>query len=203
MNLDVRSSQEFASFKDMLRERLSSREHRVLEFPGYVPAAVMILFMMKSNEPHVLLTRRTDKVKTHKGEMSLPGGGYDETDADILETAFRETMEEVGIPRDKIEFLGRFDDFLSIAGFHVSTFVGAVEYPAEYTFNKDEIDDYLEAPLSIFVDRKYDRVQYVTFNGKEFKIYHYLYDKFEIWGLTARILTDFAEVILPDAVTGK
>ncbi|MBN1533080.1 MAG: CoA pyrophosphatase [Spirochaetes bacterium] len=194
-----RSNNNFNQFKELLRSRLSAHEPRALIFPGYAPAAVMILFMQKDGEPHVLLTRRTDKVKTHKGQMSLPGGGYDDTDSDILTTAYRETLEEVGIPEDKIEYLGKFDDFISISGFLVSTFVGAVEYPVEYTFNEDEIDDYLEVPISLFVERRHSRIEYYTFENRQFKVYYYHYRNFEIWGLTARILTDFAEIILSGA----
>lgn len=186
----------YDQFIDMVRQRLNSRNLRVLDNPGYLPSAVMILFMKKDGEPHILLTRRSEKVKTHKGQMSLPGGGFDATDADILETAYRETLEEVGIPKDKIEYLGRFDDYISIFGFHVTPMVGAVEYPVQYVFNEDEIDDYLEVPVSLFVERKYQKVQYVTYSEREYKIYHYYYNNQEIWGLTARILTDFAEEIL-------
>jgi 8-oxo-dGTP pyrophosphatase MutT (NUDIX family) len=196
-----RSDKEFGEFKELLRSRLTAREPRALVFPGYAPAAVFILFMNKDGEPHVLLTRRTDKVKTHKGQMALPGGGRDETDADILATAYRETLEEVGIPGEKIEYLGQFDDFISISGFLVSTFVGAVEYPVEYTFSEDEIDDYLEVPISIFVERRHSRIEYFTFENKTFKVYYYHYHDFEIWGLTARILTDFAEIILPGSTS--
>jgi 8-oxo-dGTP pyrophosphatase MutT (NUDIX family) len=196
MTISADTLKNFPLFKDLVRERLAARTVRSLENPGYVPAAVMILFMFKDGEAHVLLTRRSHKVKTHKGEMSLPGGGFDDSDEDILTTGYRETEEEVGIPREKIEYLGRFDDYFSIAGFHVAALVGAIEYPFRYTFNEDEIDGYVEAPISLFLERKYDRVQYVTFKGHEYKVYHYFYRDNEIWGLTARILTDFAEEIL-------
>jgi len=187
---------DFTQFKDIVRSRLLNRKPRILEYPGYMPAAVMILFMIKDGETHVLLTRRSDKVKTHKGEMSFPGGGYDDKDGDILATAYRETEEEVGISKEQIEYLGRFDDYISIFGFHVTPLVGAIEYPVSYVFNEDEIDDYTEAPISLFVERKYDKIQYVTYNDRQYKVYHYFYEDHEIWGLTARILTDFAEEIL-------
>jgi len=196
MKMRLGKEEDFSEFKKELRLRLEGRNTRILENPGYTSAAVMILFMNRDSEPHLLLTQRSDKVKTHKGQMSLPGGGRDSTDRDILETAFRETYEEVGIRPDKIEHLGRFDDYISIFGFHVTVFVGAVEYPVEYTFCQDEIDAYLEVPVRIFVNREYGKVQYITYEGKEYKIYHYFYGGLEIWGLTARILTDFAEEVL-------
>ena len=99
-------------------------------------------------------------------------------------------------PEDKIEYLGRFDDYLSIYGHHVACFIGSVEYPVDYNFNKDEIDDYVEAPLSIFVNEEYERVIPYEHEGRSFDVFYYYYKNFEIWGMTARILTDFARKVI-------
>ena len=104
----------------------------------------------------------------------------------------------MGIGREKITYLGRFDDFISLFGFHIATFVGTISYPQEYRINADEIDEYIEVPLRIFQDREYHKIQYYEHEGHEYKVYHYLFDRFEIWGLTARILTDFAAKVLQD-----
>ncbi|HOW81069.1 MAG TPA: CoA pyrophosphatase [Spirochaetota bacterium] len=198
MNLRFESELDFASFKNELRERLDRRETRRLDNPGYKPSAVNILLMNKEGELCVLLTKRTEKVSTHKGQISFPGGGYDESDGNIANTVLRETFEEVGIPAEKIECIGRFDDYISLFGFHISCFVGAIPHPCEYRFNEDEIDDYVEAPLSLFVSLGYDRIEHYNFKGHDIEVYHYNYDGYEIWGLTARILTDFAQTVLKD-----
>jgi 8-oxo-dGTP pyrophosphatase MutT (NUDIX family) len=196
MKIRFGSAAEFDEFKSVLRTRLDTHSPREVSKPEFKRAAVMMLFMNKGGEAHVLLTKRTDKVATHKGQIAFPGGGYDEEDGDILRTALRETQEEVGIPADDIELLGQFDDFISIAGFHVVTYVGAIRHPYAYTINRDEIDEYIEVPLSLFVDRKFEKVQQLEYEGRSFNVYHYLYHGFEIWGLTARILTDFAAKII-------
>ncbi len=198
MNLRFESELDFASFKNELRDRLNRRETRRLDNPGYKPSAVNILLINKEGELCVLLTKRTEKVSTHKGQISFPGGGYDESDGDIANTVLRETFEEVGIPAEKIECIGRFDDYISLFGFHISCFVGAIPHPCEYRFNEDEIDDYVEAPLSLFVSLCYDRVEHYNFKGHDIEVYHYNYNGYEIWGLTARILTDFAQAVLKD-----
>jgi len=198
MKLNFNNPEDFEQFKKELSRRLRERDTRQLDNPGYRPSAVNILLMNKNNEIHVLLTKRTDKVSTHKGQMSFPGGGYDEEDGNIVETAYRETFEEVGITSEDIECLGQFDDYISLFGFHISCFVGSIHYPFEYIFNEDEIDDYVEAPLSLFIDLRYDRIEYYNIKGQDVKVYHYLYDGYEIWGLTARILTDFAQSVLKD-----
>ncbi len=186
---------DFTDFKKIITSRLDDRSLRELENPGYRRSAVMMLFMNKNGQPHLLLTKRTDKVRTHKGQISLPGGGYDDEDEDILETAYRETYEEVGIGREKIELLGRFDDYVSIFGFHITCFVGTVDYPVEYNFSVDEIDDHVEAPLSLFTEEKYYKTEQYNHEGKDYTMYFYNYQGHEIWGLTARFLTDFARKV--------
>jgi 8-oxo-dGTP pyrophosphatase MutT (NUDIX family) len=196
MKMSFQNGDDFAAFREELRQRLSAHAPRAIQKKSLRPAAVMILIMNRDGEAHVLLTKRTEKVGTHKGQMALPGGGYDESDGDFLRTALRETEEEVGVCPSDIDVLGRFDDFISIAGFHVVSYIGVIPYPYEYTINRDEIEDYVEVPLSMFVNREFGKVQQVEFEGHMYNVYHYYYKNFEIWGMTARILTDFAAKIL-------
>lgn len=184
-----------ALFKDIIRTRLQARTIRQLDNNGYRPAAVLMLLMNKDMHPSVLLTVRTNNVSTHKGEVSFPGGGYDDVDKNMLDTALRETEEEVGIQSTNIEILGQYDHYISIFGFHVSCYVGWIKYPFEYTINQDEISKIIIAPLRLFAEKKYDHYDIYEYQGTPYKIYHYFYDNDEIWGLTARILTDFGSDI--------
>jgi 8-oxo-dGTP pyrophosphatase MutT (NUDIX family) len=178
-----------------LRKRLSEREIRGIEEKDLMHAAVMMLIMNKDGAPHVLLTRRTRSVSSHKGEVSFPGGRVDDADEGLLAAAYRETEEEVGIGRDRIEYIGRFDDYLSLAGFHVMSFIGAIDYPYEYRLNLKEIESHFEAPLSMFVNQEYERRERVNYLGRDFWVYYYNFKGYEIWGLTARILTEFGEQV--------
>ena len=196
MKMNFQSEDDFNAFKEDLRQRLSAHSPRAIQKRALRPAAVMILIMNKEGEANVLLTKRTEKVGTHKGQMALPGGGYDKSDGDFLRTALRETEEEVGVRSADVDVLGRFDDFISIAGFHVLSYIGVITHPYEYAINRDEIEDYVEVPLSIFANREFTKVQQVEFEGHMYNVYHYYYKNFEIWGMTARILTDFAAKIL-------
>ena len=195
MKMQFETEIDFNVFINELRERLEAREIRGVDNDGLKHASVMMLLMNKENSPHVLLTKRTEKVSTHKGQVSFPGGAKDEEDRDFLETAYRETFEEVGIPPGKIDYIGRFDDFVSISGFHVSCFVGVIKYPYEHKINRDEIEVHLDAPLAIFVNQEYERADYYEFNDRKYRVFYYLHDGFNIWGLTARILTDFGRKI--------
>lgn len=198
MKMRFNSGAEFEEFKEELRRRLASRPNRELEETGLKHSAVMVLLMNRDGAAHVLLTRRTNTVSTHKGQVAFPGGGMDDHDDDYRAIAYRETFEEVGIPRDRIEYLGRFDDYVSISGFHVTCFIGAIGYPYEYRINRDEIESHFEAPLEMFVEQKFERTEIYNFGGKDYRIFFYYHDGYEIWGLTARILTDFGEKICRD-----
>ncbi len=198
MNMKFNTAYSFISFKKFIADKLSSRNKRTVHYPDYKKSAVMILFMEKEESPYVLLTLRTDKVSTHKGQVSFPGGGYDSTDKDYLETALRETMEEVGINPEEIEVLGEFDEYISIMGFHVYVFVGALNRVQQYVVCRDEIDEMLEVPFSIFYNEEYTKCEKLTHDGKDFDVYYYNFGKNTIWGLTARIITDFARKIFKE-----
>ena len=199
MNMQFDSAEGFSDFKKSISERLSNRTKRSVEnseeFTEYKKAAVMIIFMEKEQSPYVLLTLRTDRVSTHKGQVSFPGGGFDSTDKTMLDTALRETMEEVGIDSGEIEILGEFDEYISILGFHVYTFVGALNSVQKYNPSKDEIDIIFEAPFSIFYNEEYTKCEKVNYGGKDYDVFYYDYNKITIWGLTARILTDFSRKV--------
>jgi len=196
MNQTLQRDNSFIEFKEELKEALLKYQFRKLPHGGKRPSAVMILIKNINSTPSVLLTKRSEKVSTHKGQMSLPGGSFDSEDIEILNCAFRETEEEVGVSKDKIDFLGRFDDYVSIFGFHIATFAGVIDSETTYKISEDEIDDYIEVPLSIFINKEYYKTEIYTHEDQDYTIYFYKYKNFEIWGLTARILTDFAKKIL-------
>jgi len=195
MNMQFTTENDFIGFKKFITEKLTGREKRSINFPEYKKSAVLILFMEKEDLPHVIMTLRTDKVSTHKGQVSFPGGGYDSTDKDFLETALRETMEEVGIPPEEIEVLGEFDEYISIMGYHVYVHVGAINRAQEYIVCRDEIDEMLEVPFSIFYNEEFNRCEKLTHDGREYDVYYYDFGTTTIWGLTARIITDFARKV--------
>ncbi len=195
MNMQFTTEDDFDSFKKYISEKLSGRKKRSVNFPEHKKSAVMILFMEIEGSPHVLLTLRTDKVSTHKGQVSFPGGGYDSSDRDFLDTALRETMEEVGIQSDQIEILGEFDEYISVMGYHVYVHVGALNSVQQYVVCRDEIDEMLEVPFSLFYNEEYTKCEKISYEGKDYDVYYYDYGKTTIWGLTARILTDFSRKI--------
>ena len=85
-------------------------------------SAVMCLFLENDNKVYILLTKRSEKLKNHAGEICFPGGRIEKNDKDSLDTALRETFEEVGVSRDKIKVIGQLDDYITGTGFHINTF---------------------------------------------------------------------------------
>lgn len=196
MNMHFENDNDFVRFLEEIKLRLEEKSRRVIDRPELVPAAVLMLLINKDGAPHVLLTKRTSNVATHRGEVSFPGGKCDDDDPDTLHTALRETEEEVGIPARDITVLGEFDHYFSIWGFHVSTFVGSIPYPYLYKPNLSEIDACIEAPLDLFYHERYYKTEIYRFEDSDVPVFYYHFNGFEIWGLTARILTDFSRIIL-------
>jgi 8-oxo-dGTP pyrophosphatase MutT (NUDIX family) len=196
MDLHFNTKNDFSEFKAEIKSRLTNREKIKIEKHGYVPAAVLMLLLNKNNEAHVFLTKRTQKVRNHKGQISFPGGAAEKSDKSLLDTALRETFEETGIKPGDIEIIGEFDEIISISDFHVRTFVGSINYPYKYKISTEEIEECFEAPLSIFYNKQYYKVEDYFFEGKYRKVYYYTFNGFEIWGMTASILTRFSSIIL-------
>jgi 8-oxo-dGTP pyrophosphatase MutT (NUDIX family) len=107
-----------------LKQALSKRQKVYISDPRRTPSAVLIPLYKKQGEYYILFIQRTDRVKDHKGQISFPGGAYEEDDDSLLQTALREATEEVGLASEDVEVLGELDDFRTIgSGYTISPFV--------------------------------------------------------------------------------
>ena len=113
----------------------------------------------------------------------------------MVETALRETWEEIGLPRSKIQVLGEFDEYRSVTNLIVTPYAGWVVPPLNLVPNRNEVEEVLEVPLSLFRDKTKLRVESRKRGGQEVPVYFYNFDGKEIWGLTAQIIKDFLELI--------
>ena len=181
--------------KDVLRSVLSDSPKKTIADPSLIPAGVMLLLYPKNGVDCVLLNRRTNEVEHHKGEISFPGGRKDDGDASLLDTALRETLEEMGVQPRHVEVLGELDDVRTTSNFLVNTHVAAIPYPYEFTVNESEVAEVLEVPVSALMDENNTREE-VRISGNELvRSVAFAHGDNLIYGATARILGGFLELL--------
>jgi 8-oxo-dGTP pyrophosphatase MutT (NUDIX family) len=182
---------------ETIRQRLAAYEPRLLPETGGKRAAVLVPLYQHRDELHVVFTKRTDLVQSHKGEISFPGGARDPEDTDLIATAMREAEEEIGLLAEHIELIGQLDDIVTISDYHVSVYVGRLHsHPAPYVWQPQaaEVAEVLEVPLShlrsveCLVEVPRQR------NGALEIMEGFLWHDHIIWGATGRMLRNFLNV---------
>lgn len=181
---------------DRIRERLAKLVPRTLPGQYTSEAAVLMPIFEREGEPHFLLTRRTEEVQTHKGQISFPGGMRDGGES-LEHTALRETFEEVGIEENGIQILGRFHDYLSVTDSRVVPFAGFIGGSFTPRPQVTEVAEILYVPFQVFLDPSRLRTERWNRRGRMMDVYFYSFGAHEIWGLTARIIKDFLQELFP------
>jgi len=161
------------------------------------PAAVLAALFVKEGADHLLLTRRTDHLPHHRGEISFPGGGRDSEDDNLLSTALRESEEELGIRPGDVNIYGQLDDVLSIHGYRVTPFLGEIPYPYPIRPDAGEIDTVLELPLAEFFVPDIYRVEDWSWQGRVHPVRFYTVQGEEVWGMTAEIVHRLLSLLVP------
>jgi 8-oxo-dGTP pyrophosphatase MutT (NUDIX family) len=160
-------------------------------------AAVLIPLYNRDGELHIVLTKRTDKVEKHKGEIAFPGGVVDPTDTDANFTALRESREEIGLMPEHVRIIGRLDDVTTMTGFHITAMVGVIDpgySPYAWLPQPSEVAEILEVPLVHLADPANAIEVPRQRNGELVLSEGFLYGEHTIWGATARMLRNFLEV---------
>jgi len=179
----------------LIRERMKNRNPSVLNPPNFIHAAVLIPIFAEDNEIKFILTKRTKSLKKHKGEISFPGGRKDKEDKNLEETALRETEEEIGVNREKIEVVGRLDDLFTMTRYIITPFIGIIPEQVECQANIREVAEMLYVPMNIFLNENLFSEKAWPQNGYPFPVYYYYWNNYEIWGATAYIINQFAEIV--------
>lgn len=157
------------------------------------PAAVLVPMFWKNGEIHILLTKRSEKLKHHSGQVSFPGGGFEEADLTIRQAAIRETEEEIGIAHEYIDVVGYLDDVKTISGFSVTPFVAILKDGYKLLINRDEVAEVFSVPLSFFIDESNCQRKTALYLGKKVNYYSYQHQNHTIWGVTAEIIVKLAK----------
>ena len=183
-------------FEDKLAEILNSRRKNTLAPHGTVTAAVLVPLFVKDGRRYVLLTKRSDMVEHHRGEISFPGGKLDPSDSSLMCCALRETDEEIGVAPEHVRIIGELDDFYTVAtNFRVVPFVGIIPHPYKFVPSAREIAGLLSVPLDVFFDPARKSESIWIFKGEPVEVISYVWEGHNIWGATARILKHFTELI--------
>jgi len=184
------------SLRDHIADILARRRPREEAPPGFRRAAVLLPLYETETGLSFVLTKRTELVPTHKGQISFPGGGFQDGDGDLLTTALRETEEEIGLLRRDVDVVGVLDDTVTAASAHVvRPFVGFMPYPYTFRLDSFEIEQLVRLPLRPLVEPNCFREEIWDRNGRPHSVFFYDHDGQTIWGLTARILKQFVEVV--------
>ncbi|KAI8354097.1 NUDIX hydrolase domain-like protein [Choanephora cucurbitarum] len=190
---------------------LSLFSRRLLNYPrfklNYKPdvkeAAVLVPLCIDQGKPSVLFTVRNMNMRTHRGEISFPGGKTDDTDPSTEYTALRETHEEIGIPPKSIDILGRYSALPNKTGsLRVHPYVGFIKGQVDLNkFNRDEVSSVFTLPVDYLIRPDIREIRQFRDSKQKYTVYrvpeHIEGDK-EIWGLTSYILDGVFRKMIPE-----
>lgn len=153
-----------------------------------VDAAVLVGLVPREEGLQVVLTRRTDRLRNHGGQVSFPGGRTEPGDADVRAAAIREAGEEIGLDEAQIRPLGYLDPLATITGFRVTPLVALIA--ADYQARPDpgEVAEVFEVPLALLLDPDRLERRELEFRGRIRHVFEYRYPAQRIWGATASML---------------
>lgn len=190
--------------RDHVRDAIRRHTARPMPLDGRRDAAVLLLLHAIDDVEHVLLQVRTSTVEHHRGEISFPGGRRDRVDATLLDTALRETHEEIGVPPGMVEVFGALDDTDTRASnYRVRPYVGAVTPGFDAFLHAErEVSALLRVPLTHLLDPVNHVWKPVEQDGVMVASPAYQFGEHVIWGATARVLAQFLDLIVGAAVEG-
>jgi 8-oxo-dGTP pyrophosphatase MutT (NUDIX family) len=157
-------------------------------------AAVLVPLVFQDDEWHVLFTRRTDRLESHKGQVSFPGGACDEGETTPEQTALREAEEEIGIRPADVQVLGRLNRMVTISSFRVSPIVGVIPFPYAFKVANVEVARVFTIPLLWLANRN-NYWEFSFGNSDRSLIAYHPYDGELLWGATARMTVNFLKTL--------
>ena len=159
------------------------------------PAAVLILLFPVKQDIRFFLTKRTNVVQHHKGQISLPGGAWEEGEQ-LWETALRETNEEIGVRAERIQFMGALTPlFVPVTGFLIHPFVGWVDDKPETYPDPTEVESLFAVSVSALMDQNSCQREEQTIRDYVFDVPYFLLNRQKVWGATSMVLSEFKTVL--------
>jgi 8-oxo-dGTP pyrophosphatase MutT (NUDIX family) len=165
----------------LIREKLRSHTSRRITGRHYGYAGVIMPLFEMEGETHILLTRRSDQLRSHGGEVSFPGGMCEDDDKTTQHAALRECSEEIGVKESDVEVIGTVDDEVTVAGVVITPYVSVIPYPYEFVVSKREVAYLIFLPLSDLLESNEYSSMYV---GDDY-----------IWGATWGMLSNLKNLL--------
>ncbi len=179
---------------DKIATILKSRAPQNIAGPRYIPAAVLMPIQEREDGDYLVLTKRAEELKRHRGQVAFPGGRVDAADGGELEAALRETHEEIGIDPSDVRVLGRLDQVTAAYDFIVTPFVGVIPPSYEFRLNLAETAAVFSVPIAALMKPQAVKVaDHLSSHGEP--VYHFYVNGWDIWGATARIIVQFLDLV--------
>lgn len=159
------------------------------------PAAVLVPLIERDRQLTMLFTKRTDHLHDHAGQVSFPGGRVEPRDPDMIETALRETEEEIGLHRSFINVVGQLQDYETGTGFRITPVVAFIRPDFTLTLDSFEVAETFEVPLDFLMDPANHQLHTRTWKGAERQFYAMPYGDYYIWGATAGMIVSLYRAI--------
>jgi 8-oxo-dGTP pyrophosphatase MutT (NUDIX family) len=172
--------------KQQIEKILHNRKKKTIIDEKRKASAVLIPLFYSQGQYRVLFTERSEEVNFHKGQVCFPGGTQESSDSNLLQTALREAEEEIGLEAKDVEILGELDDMLTfVTSYVISPFVAFIPHPYPFKTDDREIKEIFSVPLSFLMDE----ANFERGSGA------YKYEGHVIWGVTAKILRQFVDLL--------
>ena len=180
----------------LIAQKLAQQSIRKLSDKTQTPAAVLLAITDNADNPQVILTRRSQHLSTHKGQVAFPGGKAESFDKDPAATALREAHEEIGLDPVSVQVVGQMGQVLSRQGFVVTPIVGVVpeHQITGLVPNLDELDRIFTVPISFLVNNSPVMDEISISEGVQ-QVPSFYYEDYRIWGMTAFILAEFVNLV--------
>lgn len=151
-------------------------------------AAVMIPMLQIEHQWHLLLTKRSETLVEHRGQVAFPGGAQELQDENLLQTALREMQEEIGVQPNDVHVFGHLGDMPILTGYLVRPFVGEIPWPYDLKIADDEVQSAFIIPLNWLANPKNRKVELRSYDGREFSVVFYdTFSGHQLWGASAEM----------------
>lgn len=158
-------------------------------------SAVLMLLHQQNTQWQLLFTKRASHLKSHAGQISFPGGRFEDQDIHLMDTAIRETEEEIGLPRQQIEVISQLNEHSTLTGFRIFPNIGLIKELPSLSIDNDEVEEIFSVPLQFLMDAENHQEESAYYQGANHQFYKIIWEDRFIWGATARMIVELSRYV--------